>query len=125
MLRFSTERGGIFFRGAESKRAKYLYRLCQLSAARAPFRSDVQKNNAKAITQGGGIPSVRAFDTIPESATRPSTRRATVRAIIMFFPFFLGKAGNGEATLVPFCMRHGRDLHTCTRVPLCRTLIFL
>lgn len=42
-----------FFRGAESKRAKYLYRLCQLSAARAPFRSDVQKNNAKAIMQGG------------------------------------------------------------------------
>lgn len=82
-----------FFRGAESKRAKYLYRLCQLSAARAPFRSDVQKNNAKAIMQGGWARGSHRCSplTIPESATRPSTRRATIRAIIMFsLPFFLG-----------------------------------
>lgn len=60
--------------------------------------------------------------TIPESSGHP---RATIR-IIMFFsppppPFFFEKLGNGfgsgkkngEATLVPFCMRHGRDLHAC------------
>lgn len=88
MLRFSTERGGIFFRGAESKRAKYLYRLCQLSAARAPFRSDVQKNNAKAITQGGGIPSVRAFDDsrIRDASEHSSRDRTRDYYVFSFFP---------------------------------------
>lgn len=90
------EGGGFFFRNQSGRNTR---RLCQLSTARASFRSDVQKNNAKVIMQAEGSHRCAPL-TIPESATRPSTRRATIR-IIMLSPFFFSKSW--EAARLHLC----------------------